>query len=51
MKRIKINWIIKYNYLMRYLNGESSIKLGEELKEQKLITTLNHKYYNGIIYR
>ncbi len=32
-----INWKVKYNYVMRYINGESAKSLGEELNNLKAV--------------
>ncbi len=41
------NWKTKYNYVMRYLNGESATKIGIELKEKGLT---KNKDTNKVIY-
>ncbi len=46
-----LHWKIKYNYLMRYYNGESPTKLGKELEELNLVklnSNLSGKYKDVI---
>ena len=46
-----LNWKIKYNYVIRYINGESPTKLGLELKNLDFIDVNSNNSFAGSIYR
>ena len=46
-----LNWKIKYNYVMKYINGENPTKLGLELKNLGFIDVNSNNSFAGSIYR